>query len=238
MPTKIKGYLIAAGALVLVIMIGLGIYGAAEHKSYLISKGKAEALTTQFNEYEKQAQSQIASLTAQGENWKDATDAALSAAAAAGKQTAVIQAALEAEKARTKLLTADLLAGQINARIGINQLLPIASGSFSLTRPGAENTLNIFLDGEGYYKKLQAESLVSENLRSAVNSSQHDNDTLGQRLTIRETELTKSVAAWDATKETLGHLEKSILGTKIKSWAVGIGTGAVAVIVLHLLKII
>lgn len=238
MTTKLKTILVGAGALVLAILVGLGIYGAAQHKSYLISKGKAEALEIQYRDYEKTAKSEIASLTAQGANWKDARDAALAAVASAEQGKAATQAALDAEKARTKLLTADLLAGQINARIGINQALPVANGTFSLTRPGAENTLNVFLDGEGFKEKLKAESLVSENLRSAINSSQHENDTLGQRLSITQTELTKSVAAWDATKDTLKHLERSILGTKIKTFAVGVGVGAVAIIILHLCKVI
>jgi hypothetical protein len=223
MSTKLKSCLAAAGALVLAIFIGLGIYGSAQHRAYLESKGKAEALTQQYRDYELIAKKAIVDLTIESANWKAAQEAALAAAESAGKQTAIITAALEAEKARTKTLPPDILAGNINLRIGPNECLPVANGSFSLTRYGVENTLNIFLDGEGYNEKLKAESLVSENLRSAYSSSQHENDTLGQRLSIRETELSNCIALKDATSDTLKHLERAQFGLKVKTIVITAG---------------
>lgn len=235
---KLKAIFVSVGALVALVLAALVIYSTGQRKSYLTAKGEAAVLEKQFADYRLEADKAKAILTAEFATLTAEKNAALTAALNASLKAGEIQARLDAEQALTAALPADVLSGRINARIGVNQSVPIMNGTFSFTRPGTESTLNIFLEGEASASKYAAERTVTASLRDAVNASEKEVGNLGQRLYISETELDKAVAAWGADKDALKHLERSILGTKIKNLAIGAGAGVVIVTVLHLTGIV
>lgn len=238
MTTKLKTIFVAAGGILLLALAIIAIYATGQHRAYLISKGESVVLEQQFKDYRLTSEKEKTALTAEAIRTTAEKDAAIARANAASLKAGEIQSKLDAATALTAALPADVLSGQINARIGVNQSCPIMNGTFSFTRPGAESTLNLFLTGEASASKYAAERTVSSNLRDALTAADAGTVNVSARLSITETELTKCVAAKDATASALKHLEHSILGTKIKNFAIGVGVGAATVTVLHLLKVI
>ena len=226
------------GGIVLAILSAIVVYSGHEHKLYLEAKGASAVLTADFVSYQTNAKTIIASLTAEAAQLLTAKNAAIDKANAAELSKDKIAADLAALQAQTALLPPNALAANINTRLGANQTLPIAAGGFSLTRPGAESALNLFLAGEADASRYKAEQTVSLNLRVALDASERESGNLGQRLSLTTGELDRAVKAWDADKDALTHLEHSILGTRIKAFAWGAGTGAVTVAILHILKVI
>jgi hypothetical protein len=239
MTPKLNTYLVVALAVVLAIIAGLGIYGTAQRKAYLEAKGAAAVLEKQYVEYSTAAESQLASIAVAYSKAKAEKDAALAAATVAKNAQVAIQSALDAEKAKTHALPPDSLSGAINTRIGANQSWPTEGGVFTFTRPGTESVLNRFLNGEASESKYQAGEVVTVNLRAAIDAAERGTASISGQLTLTKGELDKCVAAKDANAEALKHLERSILGTKIKTFVVGAGVGAATLAVLHfILKII
>ena len=236
--TKLNQALVGLVALIVLIAGGLMIYGTAERKAYLQAKGEAIVLNQQFKDAQADAAKQIAALTVAYNTAQADKDAALAAANAAENGQVAIQAALDALKALTAAMPPDTLSGAINQRIGAAQSWPTAGGVFTFTRKGAESTLNVFLDGEASASKYHAEQLVTMNLHTAIDAAEQASVSLGSRLTLTQGELDKAVAAWGATQSALSHLEHSILGTKIKTFVIGAGTGALALYALHILKVL
>lgn len=236
--TKTNQILIAIVALIALLAGGLMIYSGAQKRAYLIAKGEAAVLEKQFADYRAEADKAKAILTAEFKTLTAEKNAAIAAANASAGQAVIIQAALDAEKAKTHALPPDGLSSTINQRIGANQSWPTEGGVFTFTRPGTEGVLNRFLDGEASEGKYQAEAVVTTNLRAAIDAAERGTAAISKSLTLTQGELDKCVAAKDATQDALSHLEHSILGTKIKNFAIGAGVGAVAVTVLHLLKVI
>ena len=238
MTTNLKTILIAIAGAILAALIGFVWYGGAEHAAYVQSKAQSAILTKQYSDYVASAKVALDKAKEDGQKWHDQAIANQTAADVAEQKIPAIQAALDAERARTKTLTPDALAGAVNLRIGANQSLPVANGTFSFTRPGAESTLNLFLQGEAAANKYAAEQIVSSDLRSAIDSSKHELDALGQRLTLVQGEYDLALPAWQADKNSLKFLERSILGLRIKTFVEGGIVFSVALTILHLTKII
>jgi hypothetical protein len=55
---------------------------------------------------------------------------------------------------------------------------------------------------------------------------------------LEDKEIKTNKAGWASADETLKHLERSILGTKIKTFAIGLGVGGTIVLILRLTGII
>jgi hypothetical protein len=238
MNAKLKGVLIAAGGLLVIIAVGFVIWGQWNHKQYLIEKGQAIVLKQQFDLYKANAEKIEADLTAQAVILLAEKNAAIDAADKASAKAGQIQAALDIEIAKTAALQPDALSGNINQRIGAGQSWPTAGGVFSFTRPGTEATLNLFLTGESSAAKYQSEQVVSTNLRVALGKSEAETGNIGQRLTLTQTELDKLGLAYGAQGNSLKYLERSIVGVRIKTFVEGAVIGAAVVTVLHLVKVI
>jgi len=211
-------------------------YGNNQRRAYLEAKGAASVLAKQYQDYK--AKSDPIILTLQEQSAKDRADklAAVERANAAEASKDRLSADLSAEKAKTAALTPDALSGSISLRVGAGEITPNQGGLYIFTRRGAESVLNLILDGEGYAKQYQAERTVSTNLRAALNAADHEASNLSQRLYITTNERDKAVLAWDADKAALKSLERSILGTKVKTFLIGAGAGAAAVIIFNLVR--
>jgi hypothetical protein len=175
---------------------------------------------------------------------------ALNTALQAEKQTALDKAAAEAagrtkaEKERdaaialTKALTDDALSGAINLRIGAGQSKPMASGVFSFTRPGTESTLNIFIAGETAVTARDSALRESANNKTALDKCEEQRKNDAKVIEDGKAEIKTNKAGWKTADDNLAHLEHSILGTKIKTFAIGVGVGAAIIEGLKLLGII
>lgn len=238
MTAKLKAYAAAAGVVLALIMVVLVLYGNEQRRAYLQEKGAAAVLEKQFKEYVLEVDKAKTILTGEFVALTAEKQAALIKANDAENAKVAIQAALDAEKAKTTALPPDTLVGNINQRIGANMSWPTGGGVFTFTRPGTENVLNRFLDGEASEGRYQAEQAVTVNLRAAIDAAERGTANVSKQLALTEGELDKCIAAKDANADALKHLERSILGRQIKTFAIGAGAGAVTVIALHLLKVI
>jgi hypothetical protein len=227
-------------AIILTILAGLAgalvWYGNNQRQAYLEAKGAAAVLTRQYEDYRAQAEKQRAQLQAEAAQARSEKAAALDRAQALETDKDRLTAALTAEKAKVAALPPDALAGSINLRIGAGLSWPMGGGLFSFTRPGAEGVLTRFLQGEADAAGYKAEKSISANLRTAISAAEREAGNLGQRLYITTNERDKAVLAWDADKAALKSLERAILGTKVKTFLIGAGVGAAAVIILNLVR--
>lgn len=150
---------------------------------------------------------------------KAATDAANAKLAALAVANSILDKDLEAEKAKSKVLTSDALASSLQSYIGEKEVSATASGSFSLTRLGAESTRNIFLGATATGDKLanceSARDQDAVKLQAQANVVGPMTEALGQcqkarlsdkeviDLLKKEVSLEKSKARWDIVKASI-----------------------------------
>jgi hypothetical protein len=236
MTAQIKRALVIAGLVVAAILAGLVVYGNYQHVMYQQGLGASKTLTAEYNAYKSNAETAIAAKNAEiAQAAKDKLDALAQANAAAQSQAAT-QAELNRLKAETAALPPDALSGKINAFIGDNQTRPTADGRFSFTRPGADNTLNIFYERDAYQIQNGAYQAETLNLRTAISKSDLIIADWTQKYTLKDGEYQKALAAWSADKDALKHLSRSIFGRQVKTFIIGAGAGAAAVIIYTLVK--
>ena len=92
------------------------------------------------------------------------------------QEKSALRKALFAEKAKVKQLADDLLAMAFNNRVGQGELTLLQSGLFSLKRPGAENAVQLFIDGEYCQAELKREKEVTSLLRREIVSWENTNN--------------------------------------------------------------
>jgi hypothetical protein len=236
MTAQIKRALVIAGLVVAAILAGLVVYGNYQHVMYQQGLGASKTLTAEYNAYKSNAETAIAAKNAEiAQAAKDKLDALAQANAAAQSQAAT-QAELNRLKAETAALPPDALSGKINAFIGDNQTRPTADGRFSFTRPGADNTLNIFYERDAFKAQYSTEQSVSQSYRLALDKSDAIILDQEQKYTLKDGEYQKALAAWSSDKDALKHLQRSIFGLRTKSFLIGAGIGAAAVIIYNLIK--
>jgi Arc/MetJ family transcription regulator len=233
MTATIKKYLIIAGIAIAAIISGLIVYGNYQRALYVQSVGASKVLTAEYNALKKTSDAAILAKTQEINALIKEKQAAIADANKHALGEAVIQSKYEALKRETASLPADALSRNINARIGSGNSWPTAGGLFSFTRSGVDNTLNLFLDGEGYKAKFENERGVSLNLRAAVDAAEREGVALIAKYDLKDGEYMAAVAAWDADKESLSHLRKSILGRRVKSFIIGGAIGVVTGIIIY-----
>lgn len=234
MTPKIKSALVIAAAALAVVVTGLILYGQAERRSALRWRGAADALTREYQSYRVRSDAELAALRKQQAAAEAEKKHALEAAAVAEKKHAVIQSDLQQLQALTASLSPDDLSGHINQRIGTGSIVPNAGGLYICTRAGAEAVLNHLLTGEAWQARYQAETVVSSNLRLAVDASERETAAIASRLTITRGALDRALAAWDADRLAYTHLARSIAGRQTKSFVAGAVVGIAAVLVFQL----
>lgn len=233
MTDKQKGIIAIIVFAVLCIVGGVIIYASHEHNEYLKAKGASAALTAQLSESKKLADIAIAAKNEEIALGIKQRDAAIKRATAAESKESVAIAKYDALKRETAALPAEALSSNINARIGSGNSWPTAGGLFSFTRPGAERTLNIFLDAENYKGLWEDEQVVSSELRTALSSAVTIGMGWEEKFNIKSDEIGKTVAAWNADKDALKHLERSIYGQNVKAFVIGTAVGVVAGVLVY-----
>lgn len=236
--SKIKSWAIGGSAIVVILLAILGWYGAAQRAAYLKASGAATLYAEKYKASLEKANTEIAALLASTAAAETQKQAALAAAAAERALRVKADAERDGIIAKTKALPDDTLSSAINLRIGEDESKPIASGVFSFTRPGAENTLNLFISGE----------TAATDRDSAIREAAHNADSLALcetqrgnlaaeiKTTADERDLAK--LGWDKEAEALSHLEKSIFGRTVKVAVISAGVGAGLVLILHLCGVI
>ena len=236
MTAKLRNTLVAS-AVILAVVIGILIaWGQVEHRAYLTAKGAAAALTAEFNAFKATTEPFIASLQSENANLTKTINAAISTAAALEADIIDKDFEIAHLKALTAALSPDSLSGQINQRIGTGSMRPTESGLYICSRAGTEATLNRFLDGEGYASKYESEKAVSLNLRAAVDAAEQKAANSDQAFTLKDGEYRRALAGWDADKQVIKHLERSILGRRTKSFVIGVALGVASVLIFQLAK--
>ena len=236
MTAKLRNALISAAA-ILAVAIGILIaWGQAEHRAALKWKGASAALTSEYNAYVKQAEPVIAGLQVQNAALQKDVNAAISKADTLESTIAEQDAAISHLKTLTAALSPDGLSAKINERIGTGSIVPTKGGLYICSRAGAEATLNRFIDGEGYRTKYETEKAVVWNLRAALDAAEQQAANSAQAFTLMQGERDRALVAWDADKDALRHLERSILGRRTKSFIIGAATGAAAMLIYQLAK--
>jgi len=236
MTAKLRATLIAAAA-ILAVVIGIVIaWGQAEHRAALKWKGASAALASEYNAYVKQAEPVIAGLQVQNAALQKDVNAAISKADTLESTIAEQDAAISHLKTLTAALSPDGLSAKINERIGTGSIVPTKGGLYICSRAGAEATLNRFIDGEGYRTKYETEKAAVWNLRAALDAAEQQAANTAQAFTLMQGERDRALVAWDADKDALRHLERSILGRRTKSFIIGAATGAAAMLIYQLAK--
>ncbi|MFA7334943.1 MAG: hypothetical protein WC130_11725 [Kiritimatiellia bacterium] len=236
MTAKLRNILVAA-AVILTVIIGILIaYGQAEHRAYLKAKGASAVLTAEFNAYKAQAEPFIASLQSENAQLTKTINAVISTAA--GHEATIAEKDVEIShlKTLTAALSPDGLSAKINERIGTGSIVPTKGGLYICSRAGAEATLNRFIDGEGYRTKYETEKAVTLNLRAALNAAEKMAANSDNAFTLKDQELKRALKAWDADKQVIKHLERSMFGRRTKSFIIGAATGAAAMLIYNLAK--
>jgi hypothetical protein len=236
MTAKLRATLIAAAA-ILAVVIGIVIaWGQAEHRAALKWKGASAALTAEHAAYVKQAEPLIAGLQSENVTLKQIVNSAISKADTLESTIAEQDAAIAHLKALTAALPPDSLTGQINQRIGPDSIVHTAGGLYICSRAGAEATLNRFIDGEGYRTKYETEKAVVWNLRAAVDAAEQQAANSAQAFTLKDGEYQRALKGWDADKQVIKHLERSIFGRRTKSFITGAALGVASVLIFQLAK--
>lgn len=120
---------------------------------------------------------------------------------------------LEAERNKTKTMPNEELAHSLGQYIGVAEVSALASGSFSLTRTGAENTRGIFLTSTVIAGKLENCDVAREQDGIKLVS-------LASELGSTTNTLNACVAAKTADKATIELLQKDVSLWKAKNrWA-------------------
>ena len=236
MTAKLRNALISAAA-ILAVAIGILIaWGQAEHRAALKWKGASAVLTAEHAAYVKQAEPLIASLQSENVTLKQIANSAVSKADTLESTIAEQDATIAHLKALTAALSPDSLSGQINQRIGAGSMSPTEGGLYICSRAGAEATLNRFIDGEGYRTKYETEKAVVWNLRAALDAAEQQAANSAQAFTLKDGEYQRALAGWDADKQVIKHLERSMFGRRTKSFIIGAATGAAAMLIYNLAK--
>ena len=236
MTAKLRATLIAAAA-ILAVVIGIVIaWGQAEHRAALKWKGASAALASEYNAYVKQAEPVIAGLQVQNAALQKDVNAAISKADTLESTIAEQDAAISHLKTLTAALSPDGLSAKINERIGTGSIVPTKGGLYICSRAGAEATLNRFIDGEGYRTKYETEKAAVWNLRAALDAAEQQAANSDNAFTLKDQELKRALKAWDADKQVIKHLERSIFGRRTKSFIIGAATGAAAMLIYNLAK--
>ena len=236
MTAKLRNIIYASGLAVVLIIASLIVYGNYQHSQYLKSKGASAALTAEYKAYKSTADLGILSLQNENAALRVEKTAALSAANSAAQHGLALQIEIDHLKTLTAALSPDGISAKINERIGTGSIVPTAGGLYICTRPGAEATLNRFLDGEGFASKYESEKAVSLNLRAALDAAERMEANSDNAFYLKTQEYNRAILAWNADKDTLRHLERSILGRRVKSFIIGAASGAAAMLIYQLAK--
>lgn len=236
MTAKLKAILAIAGAIAAVAVVSIVLYANGQRIKYHEALGASKVLTAEYKDYVKSAELAIKELHAGIAESLKLEQAALDAAEKAKAAQSSIQAKYDTLKEETAALPPDALSGAINIRIGAEQSRPTANGLFSFSRVGTERTLNLFLDGEASAENLKSEQAVSLNLRAALDAAERGAALCSEAYALKDGEYTRALLAWNADREALTHLSRSIFGRKVKSFLTGAAFGAVAVIVYTAIK--
>jgi len=236
MNPKIERALIVTVAIIAVIVTGIIIWGKAEYRGYTRAKAEADVLTAQYEAKAKQADLAILTLQREAVILRTEKKRALENAALHEQDAALAHAEAERQKALTAALPPDSLTGQINQRIGPDSIVHTAGGLYICSRAGAEATLNLFLDGDGYRTKYETEKADSLNLRAALDAAERmAANSDNQRLLIQG-KYDAAILAWSADVAALRHLERSILGRRTKSFITGAALGVASVLIFQLAR--
>lgn len=233
MTSKQKGIIAIVAFVVVCIIGGAIIYGGAQYRKYQQAVGASKALTAEYEAYKAEAKKLQAGLTASINDLEKQRLAALEQAALANAKQADIQAQYDKLKGETAALPPDALSGAINVRIGADQSRPTANGLFSFSRVGTDRTLNLFLDGEAASLSLEASVVEAASLRSAVSLAAGIANDWAKRFEIQGVEYGKAIKAWDADRDALTHLRRSIFGRRVKSFITGAAAGVAAVLIYN-----
>jgi hypothetical protein len=141
--------------------------------------------------------------------------------------------ALATEKEKTKQLTNSEIASKIGTYIGGTNIAELSTGLFSLTRPGADNTYNKFLDLTACQKQLETtETQLSKALGSTAECDNAKNALIGQ-VTVLEQQKKELWEGWDLCKLDTKNLTKLVKVAKWKGRIQGlVGGGIIALAVI------
>jgi hypothetical protein len=152
----------------------------------------------------------------------------------------VILGALEKEKAKTQTLSDSELAFSLNAYVGLDEVKELRVGTFSLSRIGAENGLNIFkeftlsLQAWGKDKGIIVKQAATIKSFEDVTIPSYERDAVKLHTTLAETEkaLSACTGAYSLSKK-LNRIQF------LKGLAVGaVGGTAVAIVIFSLARVL
>jgi hypothetical protein len=233
MTAKIKQIFIIVGLVFAAVTAGLIIYGNYQKVMAREAIGASKVLTAEYEAFKKNADTALVAKNTEIAQKENERLAALKIAADAKASEAVALKELEAKKKETASLPPDALAGTINKYIGVGASSPLAGGGFSFTRPGAENTLNLFYERDAFKAHYETEQSVSQGYRLALDASLSETSAWGEKYTLKDGEYTRALAAWSADNDALSHLQRSIFGRTVKVAVISAGVGIVAGIIIY-----
>ncbi len=238
MKVNLKTAAYIAIALLVIGFVFVSWRGNVNYRHYLEARGAADTLRAQYKDAVAVATQEIAALRTSNAAIEKQKQAALDDAATERAARTRADSSLAAERAKTQALTNDALATAICARIGVGNALATAGGPFSFTRPGTENTLNRFLDGETAV--IQRDSAIEEAARNkdalTFCEDQRQNDAAIIKSTKAEGE---KAAAWAVQeRDARLHLERSLFGRTVKTVVIAIVLERAVEYVLRLVKVI
>lgn len=236
MSPKIERALVVTVAIIAVIVIGIVIWGKAEYRGYIKAKAESNVFTAQYEAKAAQAETMILALQRESAILRAEKQRALDNADLHEADAAKARAETERLKAQTAAMSPDGLSDQINLRIGTGAITPTAGGLYICSRAGTEAILNRFLDGEGYLSQYESEKAANLNLRAATDAAERMAANSAQAFTLMQGERDRALVAWDADKQVIKHLERSIVGRRLKSFVIGAAVGVASVLIFQLAK--
>jgi len=236
MRTSVEKGLFILFMLALIIWIITFIAARNQHDKYLESKGAFEVVNKDYSEFKKTAKKEKDDLMAQVNIEQKAREKLESEKMKIETEKKKIESDYEAEKKKTATLTADELCNKLNAYVP-NQYSLLATGNFSLTRYGGDQTYNIFLDRDSWKTQHDKEFEAHGKTKGQLASSFNEIKLLGDAKTLAEDGWAKCDNVLIASENKNKALEKSMKWAKIKNFGKGMITGGIiTTVALKLIK--
>lgn len=229
---------IVIGAVVIATWAVLILLARSNHTKYLESKGAEKVIRQEYADLKLKSDADIIKLQESSAKAEQEKQAALQEKIKEQRAREKAEAERDAEKAKTAALPDDELSGAINLRIGAGQSRPTGAGNFTFMRPGTERTLNLFIDGETTARNYESAKVEIKKTEDALRATETQRDNARAEIVSKDDLLEKATEGWTEADRGKKLLERSILGIKIKTFAIGFGLGGATVFGLHLAGVI
>jgi len=198
---------------------------------YLVAKGQFEATEKDYFDFKDKAKVEKADLLKQIQTEQKSREKLESEKMKIETEKKKIESDYEAEKKKTAMLTADELCNKLNAYVP-NQYSLLATGNFSLTRYGGDQTYNIFLDRDSWKAQHDKEFEAHGKTKGQLASSFNEIKLLGDAKTLAEDGWAKCDNVLIASENKNKALEKAMKWAKIKNFGKGVLTGGGIAVIL------